>query len=141
MQEQTIKRDFGLSRSELIAALENSKQETFKYVNKFLELEEKWSFINILLKRLNSIRQKQELCKTICEGFLQLTNSKACFCCFFNQDTHAVEAQKIEHSSNMNIKYVEQFIEEINCECVTFMNKSTGADEILNIFIRYQALS
>lgn len=134
MQEQTLKRDFGLSRSELIAALENSKQETFKYVNKFLELEEKWAFINILLKRLNSIRQKQELCKTICEGFLQLTNSKACFCCFFNQDTHAVEAQKIEYSSNMNIKYVEQFIEEINCECVKFMNRSIGADEIFEYF-------
>lgn len=134
MQEQTLKRDFGLSRSELIAALENSKQETFKYVNKFLELEEKWAFINILLKRLNSIRQKQELCKTICEGFLQLTNSKACFCCFFNQDTHAVEAQKIEHSSNMNIKYVEQFIEEINGECVKFMEKLTQADAIFEYF-------
>ncbi len=134
MQEQTLKRDFGLSRSELIAALENSKQETFKYVNKFLELEEKWAFINILLKRLNSIRQKQELCKTICEGFLQLTNSKACFCCFFNQDTHAVEAQKIEHARMLNIKYVEQFIEEINCECVNFMDKSTGADDIFEYF-------
>lgn len=134
MQEQKLKRDFGLSRSELITALENSKQETFKYVNKFLELEEKWAFINILLKRLNSIKQKQELCKTICDGFLQLTNSKACFCCFFNQDTHAVEAQKIEHSSNMNIKYVEQFIEEINCECVKFMDKLIHADEVFEYF-------
>lgn len=134
MQEQTLKRDFGLSRSELITALENSKQETFKYVNKFLELEEKWAFINILLKRLNSIRQKQELCKTICDGFLQLTNSKLCFCCFFNQDTHAVEAQKIAHSRMMNIKYVEQFIEDINCECVKFMDKSTHADEIFEYF-------
>lgn len=134
MQEQTLKRKFELSRSELIAALENSKQETFKYVNKFLELEEKWAFINILLKRLNSIRQKQELCKTICDGFLQLTNSKACFCCFFNQDTHAVEARKISHSGMMNIKYVEQFIEEINCECFKFMEKSTQADEVFEYF-------
>lgn len=135
MQELVRLEDFErLPKKELLNALENSKQETFKYVNKFLELEEKWAFINILLKRLNSIRQKQELCKTICDGFLQLTKSKACFCCFFNQDTHTVEARKIAHSTNMNIKYVEQFIEEINCECVQFLNKSTGADEIFEYF-------
>lgn len=134
MQEQTLTRDFELSGSELVEALEHSKQETFKYVNKFLELEEKWAFINILLKRLNSIRQKQELCRTICDGFLQLTNSKACFCCFFNQDTHAIEARKLTHSCNMNTKYLEQFIEETNCQCAKFLDKSTNADEIFEYF-------
>ena len=132
--EQSVQRDVGLSKSELMATLENSKKETFKYVNKFLELEEKWSFINILLKRLNSIRQKQELCRTICEGFLQLTNSKVCFCCFFNQDNSSVEARKMSHANNINIKYVEQFIEEINCECINFLEKSTHADDIFEYF-------
>lgn len=134
MQEQVIKRNFGLSKTELLVALENSKQETFKYVNKFLELEEKWAFINILLKRLNSIRQKQELCRTICEGFLQLTNSKFCFCCFFSQDSLSIEASKMSHVAQVNAKDFEKIIEDINLECFKFLEKSVQADNILEYF-------
>lgn len=135
MQEQTIQGSSDTNlQNELAVALENSKQETFKYVNKFLELEEKWAFINLLLKRLNSIRQKQELCRTICDGFLKLTHSKACYCCFFNQDNSSVEANKMAHDENVNIKELDKFIEEINHECVKFLQKSVHPDEVFEYF-------
>lgn len=123
-----------LSKDELIKVLEHAKLETFKYVNKFLEVEEKWAFINLLLKKLNSIRQKQELCKTICEGFLKLTNSKVCFCCLFNQDNRMVEIKKISCESNVNEKELTNFIEKINSECCKFLEKSANADYISAYF-------
>lgn len=123
-----------LSKDELIKVLEHAKLETFKYVNKFLEVEEKWAFINLLLKKLNSIRHKQELCKTICEGFLKLTNSKVCFCCLFNQDNSMVEVKRISCESNVSEKELTNFIEKINIECCKFLEKSVNAESISEYF-------
>lgn len=123
-----------LSKDELIKVLEHAKLETFKYVNKFLEVEEKWAFINLLLKKLNSIRHKQELCKTICDGFLKLTNSKVCFCCLFNQDNSMVEVKRISCESSVNEKELTNFIEKINSECCKFFEKSATAEHISEYF-------
>lgn len=120
---------------ELSVELEKSRAETFKYVNKFLEVEEKWAFINILLKKLNSIMQKQELCKTICEGFLKLTNSKVCVCCLFNQDNSLVEFKKIAYQEGIcNKKEIATFIEKINEECCDVLKHSTGIEKISEYF-------
>lgn len=123
-----------LSKDELIKLLEHARLETFKYVNKFLEVEEKWAFINLLLKKLNSIRHKQELCKTICEGFLKLTNSKVCFCCLFNPDSSIVEVKRISCESSVNEKELTKFIEKINSECCKFLEKSANAENISEYF-------
>lgn len=123
-----------LSKDELINLLEQAKLETFKYVNKFLEVEEKWAFINLLLKKLNSIRQRQELCKTICEGFLKLTNSKLCFCCLFNQDSSRVEVKRISCENSVNEKELANFIEKINSKCYKFLEKSAHAENISEYF-------
>lgn len=122
-----------LSKEELARALEHARFETYKYVNKFLEVEEKWAFINILLKELNSIRQQQELCKTICEGFLTLTNSKVCYCCLFNQDTSSVEFNEIASSSPVNNDLLN-FIDGVNFECCNFLKKSADTDVISSYF-------
>lgn len=127
------------SREQLIQELNNARFETFKYVNKFLEVEEKWAFINLLLKKLNSIKQKQELCKTICDGFLKLTNSRVCVCCLFNQDSASVETKKISYSSDYIKKQeLSNFIEKINKDCRSFLKKS---DEIETVFSYFQPLS
>lgn len=119
----------------LLQKLEHSRLETFKYVNKLLEVEEKWTFTNQLLKKLNSIKQKQELCKTICDGFLNLTNSKVSACCIFDQDLGAVEFTKISYGNNGgNKKKIMDFIENINSHCYEFMKKSTDIDSISEYF-------
>lgn len=119
----------------LIEELEQSRLETFKYVNKFLEVEEKWSFINLLLKRLNSIKNKQELCKTICEGFLKLTNSKVCVCCLFNQDNRTVEFKKIAYGSkSYNKKKLLELIEKTNSDCFDFLNELVNVEIIIDYF-------
>ncbi|MDD3435615.1 MAG: GAF domain-containing sensor histidine kinase [Candidatus Gastranaerophilales bacterium] len=123
-----------LSKEELINALENSRLETFKYVNRLLEVQEKWAFINILLKKLNSIKQKQELCKTICEGFLKLTNSKVCSCCLFNPDNRNLEFRKIASEEEFDQRELTNFIDKINVECCRFLEKSIHPDEISEYF-------
>lgn len=127
-----------LSKKELFEALNYSRQETFKYVNKFLEVEEKWAFINLLLKKLNSIRHKQELCKTICEGFLKLTNSKICYFCLFNQDNNSVEFQKIAHEDNINKHELMKLIDSINSNCCDFLEKAV---EIENFYSYFNSVS
>lgn len=123
-----------LSKDELVKALGNARLETFKYVNKFLEVEEKWTFINLLLKQLNSIRQKPELCQTICDGFLKLTNSKACFCCLFNQDSSTIEFKKSSFQDDFYQRELFEFIEKINSECCKFLEKSTAIELISDYF-------
>lgn len=123
-----------LTKEELIDELENSRLETFKYVNKFLELEEKWEFTNFLLKKLNSIKQKTELCKTICEGFLRLTNSKLCLCCLFNPDKNAVEIQKMATNGDINLEELGQFIDWINLKCFAFLENTFCDKKILDYF-------
>lgn len=122
-----------LSRAELANELIHSREETIKYVNKFLELEEKWAFTNILLKRLNSIRQKKELCNAICEGFLKLTNSDFCYFCLFNQDNGLIEvkgnASKSEKKNNLS-----KFIDSINLKCCELLNSSVGVSTIDSYF-------
>lgn len=126
-----------LSKDELIEALNNARLETFKYVNKFLEFEEKWAFINVLLKKLNSVRQKQELCKTISEGFLKLTNSKICCCYLFNQDNSTVEFKKMAINGRITKreKELNEFIEAINSKCIIFLEKASEL-EIINEYFK-----
>lgn len=120
-----------LSKEELVLQLEQSRLETFKYINKFLEVEEKWTFINLLLKKLNSIKQKQELCKTICDGFLKLTNSKACVCCLFNQDNRSVEFKKISYGTNdFPVERLNKFIEKVNSDCFNSLESYWDSEKI-----------
>lgn len=124
-----------LSKQELLDLFEKSKLETFKYINKFLEVEEKWAFINVLLKKLNSIRHKQDLCKTICEGFLKLTNSKVCYCALLNQDGTAIEFSKITYSNQKcDKKKLSNLIEGINEDCYNLLKKSNSTNDIFDYF-------
>lgn len=122
-----------LSRAELTDELIHSRKETIKYVNKFLELEEKWAFTNILLKRLNSIRQKKELCNAICEGFLKLTNSEFCYFCLFNQDNGLIEAKGVA-SKNEKKNNLSKFIESINSRCCELFNTYLDVNAIDSYF-------
>lgn len=130
------KDDLGnISKEELIIELKKSREETFKYVNKLLEVEERWSFINLFLKKLNSIKHKQELCKNICDGFLKLTDSKFCACYIFNQDSLLVEVSALSYADNsINKGNLSKFINTINKECSEFMKKSVDMDVICKFF-------
>lgn len=124
-----------LSKQQLIDKLLQAQLETVKYVNKFLEVQEKWAFINILLKKLNSIKDKKVLCDTIAEGLLTLTNSRESYCCFFNEDTHKVGFKKHASISDLNEKkWFVNFLKEIDENCFKFLQTSANPDVISNYF-------
>lgn len=123
-----------LSKEELIEQLNAARAETFKYVNRVLEVEEKWSFINVLLKKLNSIKQKQKLCKTITDGFLTLTASKACACCLFNPDNATIEAQCYSMVKFSNQNKLNSFISVINEKCEAHFKTSENLESIQKFF-------
>lgn len=124
-----------LSKEELFYGFESFKAETFKYINKLLEVEEKWAFINFLLKKLNSVKNKQELCKEICEGFLNLTNSQVCVCGLFNHDNNMIEVKKISYSDkSFNKKKIINFTEKLEANCHKFLEDSANSDEIFEYF-------
>lgn len=123
-----------LSEQELIEKLEKAKNETVKYVNKFLEVEEKWEFTNLLLKELNSIRNKGELCQSICNGFLKLTNSRICFCCLFNQDNNSVEYRKIAKKESIQKSEMEPFLKTVDDNCLNFIEKQADTNLIHDYF-------
>lgn len=134
---KTLSEDVSLEefcKEELIQVLQNSRVETLKYINKLLEVEEKWALTNVLLKKLNSIRQKNELCKTISEGFLKITDSKACSCCLFDQDNNTVKIQKNAYQSNFNKRKLNDLIEEINTVSCEFLESASDNETVLNYF-------
>lgn len=133
--EITDKNFSNLSEQELIEEIKKTKRETIKYVNKFLEVEEKWAFTNILLKELNSIRNKGELCQSISNGFLKLTNSKFCLCCLFNYDNNAIEFNKVAQKGNVNKIELEKYLKEVNQNCLNFIKKQSEINIIHDYFI------
>lgn len=134
---QTIEKDEleDLSKEELIEKIQQFRQETFKYVNMFLEEEEKWAFTNLFLKKLNAVKQKQELAQIICDGFLKLTNSKVCMCCFFNPDNNQVEIQESAYRKNYdNLKNLKKYIGTINKICCNLLEKAADVNLVTKYF-------
>lgn len=123
-----------LSKKELVEQLHVARFETFKYVNKFLELEEKWAFTNLLLKKLNSVRQKGELSATISEGFLKLTNSQACYFCLFNQDNNGIEFKRITYKNGIKDKLFEEYIDKINSMSSKLLEMPLNIEKINSYF-------
>lgn len=124
-----------LSKKEILLKLEESQAETHKYINKFLESQEKWAFLNFLLKELNSIRDKQRLCDTVCSGFSRLTNSNLCACNLFDVDENHIAFSAVQFSKNFlnQLEYLD-FIEKINASCINFLEKSVSLKEIYLYF-------
>lgn len=121
---------YTLSEKKLQEQLEHSKKEIIRYANKFLEAEEKWSFINLLLKQLNSIKDKNKLCNTICNGLLKLTDAQFCVCSFFNTDKNTFE---IKNTSYKNKKRLS-LIAGLNDKIKIFINQRPQITDIYNFF-------
>ena len=136
IEKQHLKENKKLTDKDILLELKKSRSETFKYVNKLLEVEERWTFINILLKKLNVIKNKNELCKTICEGFLRLTTSNAAACFLFNNDSCSIEFKKILFSEDKtsNKKRINELLEKINVSCEQMLKSSTEIKKIEKFF-------
>ncbi|HNW26570.1 MAG TPA: HAMP domain-containing sensor histidine kinase [Candidatus Gastranaerophilaceae bacterium] len=131
-QEITQRNDFGtLSEKTLKDQLKIARSEVIRYANKFLEAEEKWGFINLLLKQLNSIQDKKQLGETICSGLLKLTEAQIVTCCFFNPDKNQINVKCINYKNKKKLSHIEK----INKKIKIFVQKTHDVDKIKELFI------
>ncbi len=156
-QETLQQSNLGLIKEKTLKnQLEIAKSEVIRYANKFLEAEQKWDFINLLLKQLNSIQDKKELCKNICIGLLKLTDAEIVTCCFFNSDKNEIDIKCVNYKNKKKLSYIEKINKKIKIfvqtthdfekVCEFFQNFSQGDTIItpisyMNLFLGYILLA
>lgn len=124
-----------LSKSQIVAELNEARAETFKYINRLLEVEEKWIFVSYLLKNLNSIKDPEKICKTICDEFLKITHCKICACYLFDLDVADVKFKGC--STERLFKDKKSFlklIDKLNMNCKNFIDQEVKIDKINDYF-------
>lgn len=113
--------------------LELARDEVIRYANKFLEAEQKWGVTNLILKQLNSTRNRKELCKNICDGLLKLTEAEIITCCFFNPDKNEIDVKCV----NCKNKKKSGQIEKINKKIKKFVQTTHSFDKICKFFTEF----
>ncbi len=107
----------------LNAKIENYQQQLTKYINKFLQNEEKWKLINELIKNINSTLEIEDLFKLICSKIVKLVGTDICSIYIYD-----IEEQKLmlKYSEAKNKKdqldYMKKFIGEKNIFVNKFIN-------------------
>ncbi len=109
--------------------IENYQQQVTKYINKFLQNEEKWKVINELIKTINSTLEIDDILKLICAKIITLINTDIC-----SIYTYETELQKLQlkyseiQNESDKLSYMNKFIQDKNI----FLNKFINPD--LNIY-------
>lgn len=101
----------------MIKEVESAQKETLKYVNKYLENDEKWRFINSLLKKINQVRDKNKLCRIIVKGLLESTNCNICACRLLNPESNEIEHKAIVIAGKYDEQRLKSFLNNIDFKC------------------------
>ncbi len=100
-----------------------NQQQLTKYINKFLQNEEKWKLINYLIKNINSTLEIEDLLKLICSQIMRLVSSDICSIYIYDQDTHKLVRKYTDNAYDCEEqKYMESFIKEKNIFVDKFIN-------------------
>ena len=103
--------------------LANHQQQLTKYINKFLQNEEKWKLINYLIKNINSTLETEDLLKLISSHIMRLVSSDICSLYLYDNEKHKL-VQKytdMKHECEEK-KYMESFIRDKNIFVDKFIN-------------------
>jgi K+-sensing histidine kinase KdpD len=122
-------------REELNKKIMEANQETFKYINKYLEIQQKWDFVNTLIHKISSTKDKKQLCEETANGFFHLTNSILTVCCFFDTDYEKVETKEICIDNNIpNRNDLQIKMTKIEQKITYLQKKSNSMQEIKSYF-------
>lgn len=99
------------------------QQQLTRYINKFLQNEEKWKLINYLIKNINSTLEIENLLKLICSQILKLVSTDICSIFLFDQETQKLKLKYTDTNyQTEEIEYMKSFIQEKNIFVDKFIN-------------------
>lgn len=104
---------------------ENYQQQLTKYINKFLQNEEKWKVINYLIKNLNSTLEIEDLFKLICAQIVKLIGTDICSIYIYESEEQKLQLKYTEVQKNTEtdkIEYMKSFIQQKNIFVNKFIN-------------------
>lgn len=122
-----FKKENNQDNSYLIALLNerisNNQQQLTKYINKFLQNEEKWKLINYLIKNINSTLEIEDLLKLICSQVVRLVASDICSLYIYDQENRMLKVKYTDTQNNPpELDYMKTFIQEKNIFVDKFIN-------------------
>ncbi|MDD3237396.1 MAG: GAF domain-containing sensor histidine kinase [Candidatus Gastranaerophilales bacterium] len=110
--------------------LENQEQLA-RYINKFLQNEEKWKQINYLVKNINSTLEISELTDVISTQLEKLVGSELCSIYGLNEDKHILERKYVNAPiSNECVQYIDDYVFEKNKEIKCYINSDLESQRI-----------
>lgn len=105
--------------------ISNNQQQLTKYINKFLQNEEKWKLINYLIKNINSTLEIEDLLKLICSQVVKLVGSDICSLYVYDTESQTLKVKYIDTQNNVyELDYMKAFIQEKNIFVDKFINTS-----------------
>ncbi len=124
---KNLKKEDSRDQTNLINVLNekiaNHQQQLTKYINKFLQNEEKWRLINNLIQSINSTLEMEDLSKLICFNIVRLVGSDICSVYEYDKKTQKLKLQYTDAKANSEeLSYMKGFIREKNIFVNKFIN-------------------
>lgn len=103
--------------------ISNNQQQLTKYINKFLQNEEKWKLINYLIKNINSTLEIEDLLKLICFQIVKLVSSDICSLYIYESENQNLKLKYTDTQKDLpELEYMRTFIQEKNIFIDKFIN-------------------
>lgn len=103
--------------------ISNNQQQLTKYINKFLQNEEKWKLINYLIKNINSTLEIEDLLKLICFQIVKLVSSDICNLYIYEPESRNLILKYTDTQKDLpELEYMKNFIQEKNIFIDKFIN-------------------
>lgn len=123
------KKDTGQDQTKLIEILyekiSHNQQQLTKYINKFLQNEEKWKLINYLVKNINSTLEIEDLLTLICSQVVKLVGSDTCCIYLYDEENNKLVFKHGDCSlSSAQSFYMQDFIANKNIFVDKFINSN-----------------
>lgn len=101
------------------------QQQLTKYINKFLQNEEKWKLINNLVQSINSTLEIESLLKLICHNVVRLVGSDICSIYEYDEKSQTLKLKYTDaKDTSCELDYMKSFIQEKNIFVDKFINRN-----------------
>lgn len=111
---------------------EQMESDLARYINKFLENQERWRVVNNITRQINSTMDITSLYRIIIEQLLTILDIDFCAICTLDENTKEFVLNHLEDNEIGDcLNYLEKFIDGLN---LSFDHKTLEAAAAVNIF-------